>query len=445
MQSNNDGALNAQIKKITGTDNDLRKLTMKQMASLLRSYGMAQKDVDKLKRWDRVHVIRDLSTKAASDGMGDGLERFARGEKLKLSEQKQMYRDRVQEIWRRQRNALSTDAGDLRAAGQGGAHADPAEDVANAAAAPKQTQESKDDSDSDSDDNDDLAAMLEDDFIDDRQATQLVATHRRGDNEGPLGQRRDESQDLTKDAREYAALKREREEERTLTAQGAREKKSPSPSKSSMTGRKVIRKRITKTYPDGRQTTTFKFILDSEEVERIIRKKEESKMDEKAKKAPSKQNHKPNDKVFGHSMFEDEDNFELARSSLRGNRIIKKRGGGVKTKPPMRTQLQLGKLKSRVSSEKRMKKRKREMEEADLYVTASKRKGTNNRRERGVARHRMPHVMMADKLESIRQQVERRPRSGDFHRPVDRRLYPRYYEVISDPIDLQTIRDKNQK
>jgi hypothetical protein len=30
--TNSDGALNAQIKKITGTQNDLRKLTMKQMA-----------------------------------------------------------------------------------------------------------------------------------------------------------------------------------------------------------------------------------------------------------------------------------------------------------------------------------------------------------------------------------------------------------------------------
>jgi hypothetical protein len=29
---NNDGALQQQIKKITGTQNDLRKLTMKQMA-----------------------------------------------------------------------------------------------------------------------------------------------------------------------------------------------------------------------------------------------------------------------------------------------------------------------------------------------------------------------------------------------------------------------------
>jgi transcription initiation factor TFIID subunit 1 len=67
------GLLNAELKKITGTEDDLRKLTMKQMAALLRSYGMAQKQIDTLKRWDRVHVIRDLSTKAASDGIGDGL------------------------------------------------------------------------------------------------------------------------------------------------------------------------------------------------------------------------------------------------------------------------------------------------------------------------------------------------------------------------------------
>jgi transcription initiation factor TFIID subunit 1 len=67
------GALNADIKKITGTEADLRKMTMKQMAALLRSYNMPQKEIDRLKRWDRVHVIRDLSTRAANDGIGDGL------------------------------------------------------------------------------------------------------------------------------------------------------------------------------------------------------------------------------------------------------------------------------------------------------------------------------------------------------------------------------------
>ena len=51
--SKSNGALDAQIKKITGTENDLRKLTMKQMASLLRSYGMKDKQISVLKRWDR--------------------------------------------------------------------------------------------------------------------------------------------------------------------------------------------------------------------------------------------------------------------------------------------------------------------------------------------------------------------------------------------------------
>lgn len=50
---NSDGALNEHIQKITGTQNDLRKLTMKQMASLLRSYGMKDKQIVVLKRWDR--------------------------------------------------------------------------------------------------------------------------------------------------------------------------------------------------------------------------------------------------------------------------------------------------------------------------------------------------------------------------------------------------------
>jgi hypothetical protein len=42
-------ALNAKIKKITGTEHYLRKLTMPQMAALLRSYGLAQEQIRTLK------------------------------------------------------------------------------------------------------------------------------------------------------------------------------------------------------------------------------------------------------------------------------------------------------------------------------------------------------------------------------------------------------------
>lgn len=491
---NSDGALNAQIKKITGTENDLRKLTMKQMASLLRSYGMNQKDIDKLRRWDRVHVIRDLSTKAASDGMGDGLERYARGEKMKLSDQKQMYRERIQEIWRRQRAALSTDASELIARGPGQASSGAASAKADGgdadAAIQKQLEQDMDDSDSDSDD-DDLADTFMEDMMDVKETNQLVAAQVRGDGGdggavGGLGRRIGEDQEMSKDARELAALKRQREEERA--AQEGLLGKSGTPGgaqpgmdgpKASTKGRKVVRRRVTKTHPDGTQTTTFKFIVLPEEVEKAIAKKK--KQDKEAARAGKedgrgskkkghkgskhgKKDHEKHDdrRTVGHSMFEDDDDFHdqaRARPNIKlqlqkTTRVIttktKKSGKGAgppKAPPKMakRPKLQLGKLKQKVSQEKRNKKRRREAEEADLYMTAPQRKGTSNRRERGSARDRMPHVIMADRLESIRTLVEKRPGSGPFHRPVNRRALPRYYEVISEPIDLQTIRDKNQR
>jgi hypothetical protein len=54
-------------------------------------------------------------------------------------------------------------------------------------------------------------------------------------------------------------------------------------------------------------------------------------------------------------------------------------------------------------------------------------------------------VILANKLEGIRSLIESRPTSGAFHKPVNRRALPRYYEVISDPIDLSGIRDKIKK
>ena len=158
---NSDGALNAQIKKITGTENDLRRLTMKQMASLLLSYGLPQKEIDTLRRWDRVHVIRDVSTRG--DGNTDGLEKskFARGEKMKLSDQKRMYRERIQTIWRQQIAALTSDAG-----------------VFDAASDKKETEADLDDDDFDLDDDDEdednFFSSLASEIVDERKAKGVI-------------------------------------------------------------------------------------------------------------------------------------------------------------------------------------------------------------------------------------------------------------------------------
>lgn len=450
-------SLNNQIKKITGTEDDLRKLTMKQMASLLRSYGMAQKQIDTLKRWDRVHVIRDLSTKAASDGIGDGLERFARGEKMKLAEQKQMYRDRVQTIWGRQIAALSSDALDKGTSGAeigtASADGDGENDASGAPGVqtrkPDIDKESSDDSDAD----DDLVAALEDEMMDRTEANQLVAAHAGVSDGGALGQLRAAAhdQDLSKDARELAALKRQREEERAAQL-GFQTMRPPTDnSRASAPGekREVIKRVIRRTHPDGRQTTTFKFILHPDEVGKIIARKSSEEERPRTREMKFDYSYGVDEKSPGHAMFEDEDDFDYSsKGRLMSNRrrgINRKRtgaggrGGGARPR-----NLQIGKLKTKVSKEERMRKRKREEEELEVYVAAAKRKGTNNRRrERGSIRERRPHIMFAEKLEAIRASVEARGESaGPFLKPVNRRIIPQYYELISHPIDLSTIRDK---
>merc|ERR1712032_802817 len=99
----------------------------------------------------------------------------------------------------------------------------------------------------------------------------------------------------------------------------------------------------------------------------------------------------------------------------------------------------------KVTKEKRIKKRKREEDEMEVYSSIHRRQGTNNRKERGSIRDRRPHVIFANKLESIRNAVESRPSAGPFHKPVNRKHYPRYYEMISHPMDLSTIKSKIEK
>jgi hypothetical protein len=243
LSNNNDGALNAQIKKITGTENDLRKLTMKQMASLLRSYGMKDKQIAVLKRWDRVHVIRDLSTKAASDGMGDDMERFARGEKLRLSDQRENYKKRVQEIWRRQVAALTSDAAVNDVSARSDLALGSGKDV-NEVDTESDAAKGKVESDDSDDDDDEFAAMMEMEMTNTGEANRLVAAQLGECSMRKLGGSL-ETQELSKEARELAALQKQREEERAMQ-DGLEQKVNSDRSDKPKKYHKVIRRKIIK-------------------------------------------------------------------------------------------------------------------------------------------------------------------------------------------------------
>eukprot|EP00984_Skeletonema_dohrnii_P007329 scaffold2651_cov137-Skeletonema_dohrnii-CCMP3373.AAC.1 len=431
---NTDGALNAQIKKITGTENDLRKLTMKQMASLLRSYGMKDKQISVLKRWDRVHVIRDLSTKAASDGMGDELgERFARGEKLRLSDQRENYKQRIQEIWRRQLAALGSDTLPSDQA------AKVTKNLNNADA--KEAEKETADASSDEEDAE-FEAMLENDMDNTGTANRLVA-----EVGGASGMRSMGQEALNQDARELADLQRQLQEERLIN-EGLGQADSGGDSKAKKKF-KVIRRKITKTNPDGTQVVTFEFIVNKEKVESIIEKKKFKEENEKPQKKKKKKTDGDEDvdesRCIGHAMFEDEDNVRSRgrrsiKLSMKKETVTNRKGTGPK-------KASHNKLSSTVKHKRDLVRQKRlkEKEEAEMYKSHVSGKGTSARKKRGSVRDRMPHVILSDRFETIRNKVELRPNAGPFFKPVPRAAFPNYYEVIAWPIDLSTIREKNQK
>lgn len=291
----------------------------------------------------------------------------------------------------------------------------------------------KEESDDSDYEDDDLVAEIEEEMNNQPEANRLAASRKSDTNDG------DE-----KDAHDFAALMKQREEERAAqvdfnSSTGGKQFGASA----GIVKRKVVRRRITKTHPDGKQTTIFQFICEPNQVGEIMAKLENQEKEIK-RKTEMKYQYGEEEKPPGHSMFEDEDDFEY---SSKGRNAGKRRVGGRRRpgeRGPSRARgtLQFGKLKQKVSKEERARKRRREEEELEAYNVHAKRKTTNNRRERGSIRDRRPHVIFAERLESIRSQVESRPAVQPFMKPVNRRVLPRYYELISNPIDLQTIRDK---
>ncbi|ETV98086.1 hypothetical protein H310_09369 [Aphanomyces invadans] len=130
------------VAAVTGTTADLRKLKMKEAGDVLKNLGMAEEDILKLRRWDRIYMVRELSTRASAHGMAGTLNKFVRGARKSLSAQQQEYRRKCDVIYLRQLEVLSSTEHDF-----------------------------EDDSESGSDDDDDFIEDLEDDLLGDDVAT----------------------------------------------------------------------------------------------------------------------------------------------------------------------------------------------------------------------------------------------------------------------------------
>ncbi|UYV74640.1 TAF1 [Cordylochernes scorpioides] len=108
QQSKEDGGSQAPVKKtVTGTDADLRRLSLSNAKSLLKKFGVPDDEIKKLSRWEVIDVVRTLSTEQAKAGE-DAMSKFARGNRFSLAEHQERYKEECQRIFNLQNKVLAS-------------------------------------------------------------------------------------------------------------------------------------------------------------------------------------------------------------------------------------------------------------------------------------------------------------------------------------------------
>ena len=84
-----------QPPKLAKTGNDLRRQTVTGLDTILMSYGMTKAELEILSRWDKVHLVRELTTKSGNLTFGD----FIRGARNRVQAMKEAYKKQLQETF----------------------------------------------------------------------------------------------------------------------------------------------------------------------------------------------------------------------------------------------------------------------------------------------------------------------------------------------------------
>uniref|UniRef100_A0A8D0G842 Bromo domain-containing protein n=1 Tax=Sphenodon punctatus TaxID=8508 RepID=A0A8D0G842_SPHPU len=94
-------------KTVTGTDADLRRLSLKNAKQLLRKFGVPEEEIKKLSRWEVIDVVRTMSTEQARSGEGP-MSKFASGSRFSVAEHQERYKEECQRIFDLQNKVLES-------------------------------------------------------------------------------------------------------------------------------------------------------------------------------------------------------------------------------------------------------------------------------------------------------------------------------------------------
>ncbi|KAL3087271.1 hypothetical protein niasHT_020534 [Heterodera trifolii] len=94
-------------KLVTGTNADLRKLSLKEARQMCREFGLTDEEIGSLERWDVIDVIRTLSTQAAQGTSDSQVSRFARGNaRANFADMQNKHKEHCQQVFERQNKWL---------------------------------------------------------------------------------------------------------------------------------------------------------------------------------------------------------------------------------------------------------------------------------------------------------------------------------------------------
>jgi hypothetical protein len=93
---------NKNIKTVTGTDADLRKLSKEDIKLKLIQLGYEDDMIDKLGRWDRVALLRFKSSEASKLGFEGDITKFARNSRMNSKHQRDAYQGVVNSVFKKQ-------------------------------------------------------------------------------------------------------------------------------------------------------------------------------------------------------------------------------------------------------------------------------------------------------------------------------------------------------
>ncbi|XP_017847616.1 transcription initiation factor TFIID subunit 1 isoform X2 [Drosophila busckii] len=94
-------------RSVTGTDADLRRLPLQRAKELLRKFKVPEEEIKKLTRWEVIDVVRTLSTEKAKAGE-EGMDKFSRGNRFSIAEHQERYKEECQRIFDLQNRVLAS-------------------------------------------------------------------------------------------------------------------------------------------------------------------------------------------------------------------------------------------------------------------------------------------------------------------------------------------------